>query len=401
MSWVDLLRLAFGALSKQKRRTFLSLLGVAIGVTAVLILTALGEGARGYVANQFEAFGTQVVAVLPGHTETSGGIPGIGGAPNDLTVDDARAIQRGVPFVHAVSPIAAGTETLSSGERSRSITVLGATNEVMRIRNLELRTGLFLPAGPWDRGEPVLVLSSKLARELFPGRSPLGEPVRLGDFRLRVIGVLQPQGVHLGVNMEETVFVPVATALRLFDKSSLFRIALALRSPLDEKRVTQRCRAILMERHGEEDFTIVTQEAMLNSLSSILNALTIGLVMIALISLTVAGIGILNVMLVSVSERSREIGLLKAIGALPRQVLALFLAEAVMLTAAGCTVGIAGGLGLAALVRRNLPDFPARVPPWVLLAVLVLAFGFGLVFGLLPARRAMRLAPVDALAGRM
>ena len=400
MNVLDIVSSSNGALRAHARRTLLSLVGMSIGVAAVVVLTGLGEGGRDFVRRQFEIIGTNVVAVLPGKVETSGAIPGLGGVPNDLTIADAEALARGLPQAESVAPVYLGNDTIAHGERSRQVLVFGSTAEVFPIRKLRLRSGTFLPPGHWDRGGNVAVIGPRLATELFVGENPLGKNIRIGDFRMRVIGVLANQGMHFGVDLDETVFVPVATALRIFDRTSLFRVVMQLRPGADPERAKERCAAILRERHGEEDFTITTPDAVLSSLESILAMLTLVLVGIASVSLAVAGIGIMNVMLVSVSERTQEIGLLKALGATRGQVLSLFLAEAAILS----VLGGALGLLIAALVLRTAslvyPGFPVSPPPWAMAASLGLAVVVGIVFGLLPAIRAIRLDPIAALSGR-
>jgi len=395
----EVLSAAAGALGAQRRRTLLSLLGVAIGVACGLVLTGLGEGARRYATQQFESLGTRLLTVTPGRTETSGAIPGVGGAPNDLTLEDARAVER-LPAARLVTPVSLGNETLGYQERSRQVLVIGTTPEMLPIRRLELRQGAFLPEGSWERGAPVAVIGAKLARELLGGQNPLGARVRLGGWRLRVAGVLEPRGMHLGIDLDEVVFVPVATALALFDQSTLMRVVVELRPGADLAASERNIERLLEERHGELDVTIITQDAVVGAVSSILGALTMALGGIAAVSLLVAGVGIMNVMLVSVSERTSEIGLLKAVGAAPRQVLAVFLTEAALISALGGALGL--GLGWAGIwaLRSTWPALPAAAPAWAVVSAGLLALLVGLLSGVLPARRAMRLDAVTALTGR-
>jgi putative ABC transport system permease protein len=396
----DVLRSAAGAIAGERRRTALSLLGVAVGVAAVVLPTSLGEGARRYVSQQFRSLGTDVIAVLPGKVETTGGLPGFGGVPNDLTLDDAQALRRHLREAWRIAPVCIGNDTISHGERSRQVAVFGTTHEMLAMRELELRAGTFLPDEPWERGSPVVVVGSALSRELFPGESPVGKTVRVGSWRMRVIGELGLQGVHFGIDMDQTVFVPVATAMKMFDRTSLFRLPVQVRPGTDVGATERRIVELLTQRHGEEDFTVTTPDAVMSSLGSILDALTLALVGIAAISLCVAGIGILNVMLVSVAERQSEIGLMKAVGATPRQVLALFLTEAVALSGAGGLLGLAAGLALVRAARALFPVFPAATPPWAAAAALAVSLVVGVTFGFLPARRAVRLDPVHALRKR-
>lgn len=395
----ELLVFSVRGLSGHGLRSGLSLLGVAVGVAAVVVLTALGEGARRYVVDQFTSLGTNLLVVLPGKTDTTG-VPGPGGVPNDLTLEDARAIARQVRGARRVAPLAVGTEEVAYGDRRRRLAVIGTTAEYRVVRQLVLERGQFLPEEEWTRGTAVAVLGHTAARELFPGDSPLGAIIRVGGWRMRVVGVLAPQGVKLGVNFDEVAMVPVATAMRMFNRSSLFRLLVQVPTRSDLEATKQRVIELIVERHQEEDVTVVTQDAVVSTFSAVLDALTVALAAIAAISLSVAGIGIMNVMLVSVSERTREIGLLRALGAGRRQILAIFLAEAILLSAAGGVTGVAfGGLVVAALVRA-VPALPASPPAWAVAAALATSLGVGVVFGLLPARQATRLDPVAALQGR-
>ncbi len=400
MSPGDLIGFAWTALSRHRLRTALSLLGVAIGVAAVVILTALGEGARTYVSAEFTSIGSNLLILIPGKTETTGGFPGIGGVPNALTLDDARALERRLTNLQTLAPISMGSETVSHRERGRRVPVVGTTREFLEARGLSLGTGRFLPPGDMDRGGQVAVLGAKLKRELFPGESGLGKVVRIADWRMRVIGVLESRGTQMGLDLGDAVIVPVATAMSMLNRQSLFRVLLKTHSHEEMDATCARAIGIVTERHGEEDVTCITQQAVVSSLSSILTTLTLAIAGIAAISLAVAGIGIMNVMLVSVSERTEEVGLLKAVGARRRQILAVFLAEAVLISALGGLLGLLlGWLGIQLLVALY-PAFPAAMPAWAVAAALTTAIVAGTLFGVLPARRATRLDPVAALAGR-
>jgi putative ABC transport system permease protein len=398
--WRDLVAFAVRALRGHRLRTALSLLGVAIGVAAVVTLTALGEGARRYVLGQFAAVGTNLVIVLPGKTETTGAMPGFGGVPHDITLEDALAVARGVREVDKMAPMVVGTETVSFGERRRQVGLFGSSHEALEVRRLSVARGSFLPLLPWDRGAPVAVLGTKVAGELFAAADPVGQVVRVGDWRMRVIGVLEPRGQQLGMDMDDVVLVPVATAMKMLNRSGLFRLVIQVRTHADLERAKAEVVRVLRERHGEEDVTAITQDAVLSAFSSILGALTMALGGIAAVSLAVAGVGIMNVMLVSVSERTREVGLLKALGAGRGQILAAFLAEAVLISSAGGLLGLGLGWGAVLLLVAIYPALPASPPAWAVLAAFSLSVAVGAVFGVLPARRATRLDPVTALAGR-
>lgn len=400
MAGRDLLAFAWMALTGHRVRTALSVLGVAIGVAAVILLTALGEGARRYVINQFSAIGSNLVGVIPGKTETTGAMPGFGGVPHDLTLEDARVLRRQIPVAQLVVPVSLGTETVSYGERRRQVPVVGTTAEFIVARELSLEVGSFLPPGELFRGSRVVVLGNTVAKELFPGASPIGQAVRVGEWRMRVIGVLAKQGTQLAMNPDEIVVVPVATGMRMFNRSSLFRIMIKVHSARDVDAACKYAVTILTERHTEEDVTCITQDAVITTFSSILRTLTLVLAGIAAISLSVAGIGIMNVMLVSVSERTEEVGLLRALGVTRGQVLAVFLTEAMLLAGIGGLVGIGVGWGGVIAVGYWYPAFPVQAPPWAILSAWTVAIGIGAIFGVIPARRAARLDPLLALERR-
>jgi len=393
-------RFAFGALTGHGLRTGLSLLGVMIGVAAVIVLTALTDGARTYVIEQFSSLGTNLVIVLPGRTETTGAAPGVTAIPNDLTLDDAEAIALQVGSVHRAAPVSMGTEEVAFGERRRQVALIGTTADYAPVRQVELARGEFLPPGDIDRGAPVCVLGHTLARELFPAQNPVGQVVRVGGWRMRVLGVLAEQGTKLGLDLDETIYVPVATGMQMLNRASLFRILIEAHAYADLEITKESVRRLMIERHGEEDVSVITQDAVVSTFGAILDTLTLVLAAIAAISLTVAGIGIMNVMLVSVSERTREIGLLRAVGVQRSQVMAVFLTEAALLSAAGALLGLLLGWALVQVLIGIFPALPAAAPMWAVGAAFGVAVLVGVIFGIMPARRATKLDPVHALAGR-
>jgi putative ABC transport system permease protein len=395
----EIFKFAAKSLTGHSLRTALSLLGVTIGVAAVVILTALGEGARLYVVNQFASLGTNLLIVIPGYTETSGSF-GYGGVPNDLTLDDAQAIARLVPAARRVAPISMANDEVAYHERRRQVAVLGTTPEYREARQLDIARGEFLPADEVHRGSPVVILGDKTARELFGGVEPVGKIVRVAGWRMRVVGVLAKQGVKMGMDFDDIAIVPVATAMQLFNQNSLFRILVQAHAYSDLELAKDEVRQLLIDRHDEEDITVITQDAVLSTFNAVLGALTLAVGAIAAISLSVAGIGIMNVMLVSVSERTKEIGLLKALGVGRRQILAAFLTEAALISSAGGLVGLGLGWLAVRVLVRLYPALPASPPTWAVVAALVISVGVGITFGLLPARRATRLDPIAALAGR-
>ncbi|MFZ0134669.1 MAG: ABC transporter permease [Desulfobacterales bacterium] len=401
MKTLDVLRFSFRAAAGYPARTLLTLLAMAIGVGAVILLTALGEGARLYVTREFTSLGTHLLIVIPGRSETTGGPPPLmGETPRDLTLEDALALKRS-SSIRRMAPIAVGSAPVAWQQRERETTIMGSTAELAEIRSLSMTQGRFLPVGNPARGSGVCVLGSKIKSELFGNLSPLGQWVRIGGRRFRVIGVLAPKGQSLGMDMSDIALVPVASAQMLFNTSSLFRIMVQAGGREAVPRAKQAILKIIADRHdGEDDVTVITQDALLKTFDRIFTALTLTVGGIAAISLAVAGILIMNVMLVSVSQRKTEIGLLKAIGSPRGQILRLFLSESAVLSLIGSLLGVVLAVIGTWAARRFYPDFPVTIQWWALMAAIAVGLCAGLVFGVLPARRAADLEPVQALSRR-
>lgn len=397
----DTARFASRSLIRARGRTALMLLAMSIGVSAVVVLTGLGEGARRFVTGEFASLGTNLVIVLPGRSETTGGAAALmaGETPRDLTVDDYLALTRN-SRVSMAAPIMVGAAGAARGRLEREVTVVGTTSEFLKIRHLRMDQGKFLPAGDPSRAVNVCVIGEKIKQELFGKEPALGEWLRLGDRRFRVIGVLASGGRSLGVDIQELVVVPVASAQALFNSPGLFRILVEARSREVMPRLQEQIRSTIAKRHqGEEDVTVVTQDAVLATFDNILKALTFTVGGIGAISLAVAGILIMNIMLVAVSQRTREIGLLKAVGASRGQVTMLFLSEAVLLAMLGGLLGmLIGFLGTSA-IHGAYPELDSQAPAWAVVAALAVSSLTGLIFGIIPARRAAALEPVEALNG--
>lgn len=401
MKTFDVLRFSFRAATGYPARTLLTLLAMAIGVGAVILLTALGEGARLYVTREFTSLGTHLLITIPGRSETTGGPPPmLGETPRDLTLEDALALKRS-SAIRRVAPVAIGSAPVAWQQREREATIMGSTTEMFDIRQLSMAQGRFLPAGNPSRGSAVCVLGYKIKRELFGNSSPLGEWVRIGGRRFRVIGVMAAKGQSLGLDMGDIAIIPVASAQMLFNTSSLFRILIQAGGREAVPRAKKAILKILQDRHeGEDDVTVITQDALLKTFDRIFNALTLTVGGIAAISLAVAGILIMNVMMISVSQRKTEIGLLKAIGSPRSQILRLFLSESAVLSLIGSFLGVVLALVGTWASLRFYPNFPVTIPWWALTAATVVGVFTGLVFGVLPARRAAGLEPVEALSRR-
>jgi putative ABC transport system permease protein len=401
MSPRDALGFATRSLAHARVRTGLTLMAMALGVASVVLLTALGEGARRYVTGRFASLGTHLLIVLPGRSETTGGHPPLlGETPRDLTLEDALALLRS-PHVRRVAPITVGSAPVAWGGRERESTIVGSTAEFFPVRHLALAQGQPLPGGDPRSGQPVCVIGAKVQRELFAAEPPLGRWLRLGDWRCRVIGVLASEGRSIGMDLEELVVVPVALAQAIFDTPSLFRVLVEARTRADIEPAAEDLRRIIADRHeGEEDVTVITQDAVVATFDRILRALTLAVAGIGTVSLAVAGILIMNVMLVSVSQRTTEVGLLKALGTPSRQVERLFLLEAGLVAALGALAGVGLGLAGGVALRHLYPSLELVPPVWAIPAGVGVAIATGVVFGVLPARRAARLDPVQALSRR-
>jgi putative ABC transport system permease protein len=402
VTFTDCNRVAFGALVRYPLRTAMMLLATAIGVGAVLVLTSLGEAARRFVVEEFQSLGTHLLVVLPGKIETTGMGPGLmaGEAPRDVTLEDAHALLRS-PWVEKVAPIVIGAATVSFDGLERDITVMGATASLVEVRHWQVGQGKFLREEDWDRASPECVIGEVIRRELFADRPAVGQWLRVGERRCRVVGVLAKQGVSVMVNVDELVILPVASAQQLLNAPGLFRVLVQATGREAVMPAKRDVAEIFRARHrGQEDVTVITQDSVLSTFDGIFRALTAALAGIASISLLVAGVLIMNVMLVAVSQRTREVGLLKALGANRRQVTRLFLTEAVILALFGAIAGTAIGYAAVALMKALYPDLDFTPPLWAVGGAFAIAAACGMLFGILPARRAARLDPIAALAGR-
>ncbi len=402
MRLIDLIRFARDAATGNPLRASLLVLAMAIGVAAVVVLTALGDGARRYVMNEFSALGSNLVIVLPGRSQTGGFSPGnaITNTTRDLTIDDAQALQRASAVIR-VAPLVVGTSEISAHGKLREVLVAGTVSQYLELRHTVMAQGRFLAAGDWRRGAGEAVIGAKVRTEMFGAEPALGQLVRIGDRRVRIVGVLASTGQGLSMNTDEMVLVPVALAQSMFNTNTLFRILVEANGRGTVEAAKAQVQDIIAARHeGEKDVTVITQDAVLSTFDRLLGALTLGVAGIAAISLAVAGILVMNVMLVSVSQRTSEVGLLKALGATAGGIRAIFLTEASILSLAGALLGYVLGQIGAAVIRQLYPTFPAYPPDWAVFAGLATALVTGIVFGVLPARRAAQLDPVNALAKR-
>lgn len=391
------MRLTGTSVVANRLRSVLTTLGVLIGIASVILLTSIGEGTRQFVTQSFSQFGTNLMAINPGKVMTSGSPGALGGTIRKLTIEDAEAIAR-IPGIENVMPVSFGMARVEWGERGRSVFIVGVTSKAPDVWKWGVRQGSFLPSGDPRRSSPLCVLGPKLKRELFGEANALGEHVRIGGSRYLVIGIMEPKGNLLGMDLDDRAYIDVQSALSMFNRDGLIEIDVTYGNASMKDRLVEDIRRVMLQRHdGEEDFSITTQDAMLSVLDNILGVISAAVGGIAAISLLVGALGILTMMWISVNERTNEIGLAKALGATRRQVLTLFLAEATLLSLAGGTLGLLIGFGLAQLLGAVVPGLHVHTPLRFVVAAVVVSLAVGLLSGVMPARRAAALDPVEAL----
>lgn len=395
MRTADFLHWIWRAVRAARMRTALTALGMAIGIAAVSMLTAIGEGVHGYMIAQFSQFGTHIVAINPGLAKT-GGMTGLFRTERPLTLEDAAALSR-TPGVLATVPSISGTARVEAGLRQRDTMVIGVGAQAAEAWNMQVRIGRFLPDDDPVAARPYAVLGHKVWQELFGGRNPLGADVRVGGQRFRVVGVMAEKGQMLGIDMNDMVFIPVGRALPLFNREGLMEINFKYAPTVPAKVMAERLRTALIARHGGEDFSTTTQEDMLETLDRILSVLKTAIAALGGISLLVGAIGVLTIMTTALSERRAEIGLLCALGCTRGRLLALFLGESILLAVLGGLLGLVL-LGLLVLVLTlAAPALPLSPQPPYLLAALLLSAVIGAAAGIWPAWQASRTDPIEAL----
>lgn len=393
---LDLLALAWRSISSHRQRSSLTALGLIIGIASVVILTSIGRGIHQFVLVEFTQFGTHLLAVYPGKATTFGVSGATISTVRPLSLADAESLRK-LNHVLGVVPGMQGNARIEAGERQRRANVLGVGPAVPQVWQIKLETGRFLPDDSQDKPRAFAVLGSKMRDELFGKSNPLGQRIRIGNDRFRVIGVMQPKGQMLGFDLDDTVYLPSELAMAMFDRQSLMEIDVLYDGTVAAETVEQAIRRDLIARHGSEDFNIVSQNQMLRKLDSVLSVLTLAVAALGGISLLVGSVGILTIMTIAVSERVTEIGLLRAIGAERRVVFRWFLAEALMLSLSGGAVGVALGVALVELAGLLLPALPLQLAWSYIAAALLISLLIGIAAGVVPAMRAASMNPLLAL----
>ncbi len=388
--------LAFSSLRFSRLRTYLTALGIAVGIAAVVLLTALGGGAQDYMLGQFSQFGANLITVNPGKVSTMGVSGAVINNVRPLSLKDAESLHN-IRKILAAVPQASGNLPVERGNRTRWSMVVGVNHEVPQTWKIKVAQGRFLPKEAPEQARNLAVIGDKIKQELFPHSSPLGEFIRVGQERFRVIGVMESKGQILGFDMDDMVYIPVYRAMSIYNRESLMEINILYAAGHDEKLITENIRRHLIKRHGTEDFTLTSQTDILDTLGSILTILTAVVAGLGSISLLVGGVGIFTIMSIAVNERIKEIGLLRALGASRRQVTLLFLFEATVLSGLGGIAGMFMGFGIAWLLHLLLPNLPVSIEWNYVILAEAIAIITGMLAGLVPARRAAAMTPVDAL----
>jgi len=395
MRYADLLSLSYRTVISHKLRSALTALGLIIGIAAVVILTSIGRGIHTFVLAEFTQFGTNLISIHPGKTTTFGVSGASISTVRPLVIADVVSLSK-VENIIAASPMVQGNARIEAGEKQRRTNVLGVGAAVPEIWKIKVVNGRFLPKEE-NNPRAFAVLGNKLATELFGTASPLGQRIRIGSDRFRVVGVMEKKGQMIGFDMDDTIYIPAAKALELFDRESLMEIHLLYKSNTAVERVEKAIKRNLIARHGREDFTIVTQNQMLKSMDSILNILTLAVAALGSISLLVGSVGILTIMTIAVSERISEIGLLRAVGAERRTIFQLFLCEALALSAAGGLCGVLLGIAMVQILDAALPALPVELAWAYIVAAFMVSLLIGIAAGVAPAMKAARLEPLEAL----
>ncbi len=396
MNIIDTVHFAFRSLTTHRLRTILSSSGIGIGIAAVILLTSIGEGIHQFVLSEFTQFGTNIINITPGKISTHGASLGAISSARLLTIEDALALKESRYAQYTNSSVMGNAEIRALG-RNRRVTVYGEGPDFSQVFNMKVEIGQFLPADDPRSPRAYAVLGSKARTELFGNANPLGASLQVGMSRFRVIGVMESKGQILGFDLDDTVFIPTARALEIFNREGVMEIHIAYQPGVSLQAVVDDAHRILVARHGREDFTITPQQKMLDTLTTVLDVLTFAVIALGGISLLVGAVGMVTLMHIAVAERVAEIGLLTALGATRARILILFLMESVVLSMLGGLSGLAIGTTIAWLLKMLVSDLPVKTQWDYVLVAFGVSVLIGLAAGVVPAIRAARMNPVDAL----
>jgi putative ABC transport system permease protein len=391
----DWLRWVFQAVTTARLRSFLTALGISVGIAAVTLLTSIGEGIRTYLMDSFSQFGTRIIAVTPGKTSTAG-LSALLTTIRPLSLDDARFLGR-LPHVAAVVPLVQGTAKIEGARFSRDTDVYGVGPDMAVAWQFNVALGQFLPDDNLENSRYFTVLGSRVKEELFQHSNPLGQFVRVGGTRYRVVGVMESKGQLLGFDLDDAIYIPADLGMQMLNRESLMEIDVIFKETTTSSNMSESIKQKLIRRHGDEDFTLFTQEDMLRTLDKILSMLKMAVGALGSIALVVGGVGVLTIMTTALQERTQEIGLLRAVGCTRQQILWLFLGEAILLSALGGLLGLSIVAVLVLILNVFVPGLPISLQPFYMLASLALSCGVGLAAGISPAMHAASLDPIEAL----
>lgn len=393
---IESITIAFRALNTNKVRSFLTMLGVIIGVFSVILLVSIGSGLQKFIEKQFEEIGSDLLFIMPGkfsfRDSREGGPPG--GGTKKITIEDIKYLENRSKYVSSFLPIITKTADVQWGRQAYNTFIIGTTNDYTVIRRSPVETGKFFSKSQAQTGKKVAVIGTTVVEKLFNKTNPLNKKIRVSGVSYTIIGVLTSKGASVGNDQDDQIIIPFAAYQRQFNPGGVSYVYAKIANKDNLDLAKSEIESILGRIKDKDDFSVVDQRELLSTISSILGALTLGLGGIAAISLLVGGIGIMNIMLVSVTERTREIGLRKAVGATPKIILIQFLIEAVILSFGGGIIGVVLGMLASLLLAKFLP---ASVTLWSILLAFGVSGGVGLIFGVAPAYKAAKLNPIDAL----
>ena len=396
MKFKDLFLFSSFSIISQKMRSFLTSLGIAIGVICVIFLTGLGQGLQSYIVSQFTQFGSNIIGISPGKTETMGMPLGIFGTVKPLTFEDAKALER-LPVIEFAVPVSAGNGEIEYGEKMRRSMVVGTGADYDVIVDATDMLGEYLPHDNPKSPRSLAVLGPDMRDELFGDVNPLGEIVRVNSERFRVIGVLPPKGDFLGFNLDDAIYIPMAKFQSMFNLNNFQELDVVHYERYATEEAVASIKRLIIDRHGSEDVTITTQANMLETLNDIMQWLKFTVAAFGGISLLVGGVGIFTIMTVAVNERTSEIGVLRAVGASQKTIRDVFLLESIFLAILGAVLGLSIGFAAIYVALLFYPDMPIAIAwDYIVYAVLI-SLSIGLLAGFLPARAAAQLDPVKAL----